>query len=55
MQYKIMRSSSCEVSEEQLNALGEEHWQLVTVVPATDEPGTFLYILMRPLLDMGRG
>ncbi|HUW12434.1 MAG TPA: hypothetical protein VM537_22095 [Anaerolineae bacterium] len=45
--YKVLRASSHTVSEEQLERLGGEHWQLVAILKAEDEPGTYLYYFVR--------
>jgi hypothetical protein len=47
--YKILRADSYQVSEEQLNRLGQEGWKLVTLI---EEPGgnnSFLYYFIREI------
>jgi hypothetical protein len=44
---KVVRANNHQVSEKQLNGLGEEGWRLAVVLKAEDKPGTYLYYLVR--------
>ena len=46
-EYRIVRAKNHQINEDQLNELGKEKWRLCVVLKAEDQPGGYLYYLVR--------